>query len=318
MELKYILKTNRLTKNFYDYLKYRRDIYQEKRKFNWGGWKFEERAHGCETLCIILAGYKEFLYPKTLDRIARFAPANMDICVASSGINSEYLKDICRKNGWSYLSTKKNNVCLIQNMAIKLHPNANYIFKLDEDIFITEGYFEHMKRAYQHAQNGQFNPGVMAPIIPINGYGHMRVLEKLNLLQTFKEKFEEPKYMAGNIRQIENNPDAAKFFWDCQYIPSIDELNKRFSLEKPEERACPIRFSIGAIFFERGLWEDMKYFSVNRGTTGMGRDEIDLCSYCLIKSRPLMVSENIVVGHLSFGRQNGIMKQYFLEHMEQF
>lgn len=281
--------------------------------------QFKDRSNKSEKLCVILAGYKEFAYPAVFGRIKRFAPGDMDICVVSSGKFSPELDQLCAENGWSYLSTKENNVARIQNTAIWLHPNARYIYKLDEDVFITEGYFENMLRAYEHAKTGEYEPGIMAPLLNVNGYAHMRILEKLGLKDVFSQRFEPIKYMAGPHRKIENDPEAAKMMWgEGGLVPSIDELNARFGAEPLEERACPIRFSIGAILFERQLWEDMGYLSVDPKGTNMGMDEVEMCSFCLINSRPLMVSENVVVGHLSFGTQNAPMKEYFEEHKELF
>lgn len=50
----------------------------------------------------------------------------------------------------------------------------------------------------------------------------------------------------------------------------------------------------------------------------MGSDETEICSYCMEHSRPLMVSENVLVGHLGYLPQNGIMKEYYLSHKERF
>ena len=281
--------------------------------------KFVDRSKQTEKLCVILAGYKEFAYPAVFGRIKRFAPEDLDICVVSSGKFSPELDQLCEKNGWSYLSTKENNVARIQNTAIWLHPNAKYIYKLDEDVFITEHYFENMLRAYEHAQTGEYTPGVMAPLLNVNGYAHMRILEKLGQKELFSQRFEKAKYMAGPQRKIENDPGAARFMWgEGGFVPFIDVLNARFGAEPLEERACPIRFSIGAILFERQLWEDMGYLSVDPKGTNMGMDEVEVCSFCLINSRPLMVSENVVVGHLSFGTQNGPMKDFFEAHKELF
>ena len=101
-------------------------------------------------------------------------------------------------------------------------------------------------------------------------------------------------------------------------LPSIDEMNKRFSSEEMEERPCAIRFSIGAILFERMLWENMNYFTVSRRGTQMGRDEVAICEFCSTRSMPIMVSENVLVGHLSFGKQNQEMEIYFKEHPDLF
>ena len=318
MGLKLFLKNNPLTRGLYASLKAARDRRIERNCFRYKG-EFKNRAKGSDKLCILLAGYKEFLYPAVMGRLKAYADEDIDVCVVTSGLFSKTVDDICAENGWSYLSTKNNNVALVQNVAIRLHPNARFIYKLDEDIFITEGYFKNMMRAYEHAAKGDYTPGVIAPLIPINGYGHARILKKLGLEEHYASHFEEVKYMAGPDRQIENNPDVARFMWgEGGFVPSVDELNRRFAAEPLEENSCAIRFSIGAILFERSLWQAMGYFTVDRSGNAMGQDEEQLCAYCCIASRPLMVSENVVVGHLSFGKQNQPMKEYYLSHSERF
>lgn len=317
-KIKRILKENCITKDMYQLLKQMRDQHRNKIKFNYTG-KYFDRSRGAEYLCIVLAGYKEFSYQAVFGRLDRFAKSDMDICIVSSGKFSEKLNDMCKKRHWSYLSTKQNNVGLVQNIAISKHPNARYIFKLDEDVFITKDYFDNMLKAYHHAEQGCYNVGVIAPMLNINGYSSAKLLDKLNLVATYESRFGKFKYATGPLTQIESNPEFAKFMWgDTGDVPSIDELNTRFSQLDLCERPCPYRFSIGAIMFERDLWEDMGFFSVSRNSTGMGADEEQLDTYCYIQSRPLMVSENIVVGHLSFGKQNEEMKRYYLEHTDKF
>ena len=194
------------------------------------------------------------------------------------------------------------------------------IYKLDEDIFVTKDYFEIMYKTYIDAEEkGRYQVGFVAPLIPINGYGNMRLLEKLGLETKYEEMFERPLYAAGANRMIENNPDVAKFFWgEKNIIPSIDELAEKFGMQPMDYRACPIRFSIGAILFNRTMFEDMGMFSVNRKTTAMGADEIELCSNAMKNSKAIIVSENTVVGHLSFGGQNAAMKEYYLANRDKF
>lgn len=278
---------------------------------------FEDRSKGSDRLCIVLAGYKEYLYPAVFGRLNRFAPKDIDICILTSGRYSNNVAELCAENGWSYLYTRKNNVSLIQNIAIDLHPFAEYIFKLDEDIFVTEGYFENMLRAYHHAENGDYIPGVLAPLIPINGYGHMRILEKLELVDEYTKLFEKPKYTHGNDRLLESNVEAAQYFWGVHgSVPSIDEMNARFSKETLAELPCAIRFSIGAIMFKRSFWKEIKLFPTREGN--MATDEKYLCRSCCTLSRPLMVSENVVVGHLAFGPQNAAMKEFYLSNTDIF
>lgn len=319
MDIKRIVRKNKYTKNLYKKLREEKHNYLENKKFKYTG-KFIDRKKNSEDLCIVLAGYKEFLYLAVLGRLKQYSPENMDICIISSGVWSETLNKICEENSWSYLSTKENNVSLVQNIAIKYHSKAKYIFKIDEDIFLTEYYFENLKNAYKLAQKGDFEPGVIAPLIPVNGYGHKRILSKLALEDVYFEKFGEiSKHMAGHNRFIESNPEVAKFFWgEGNYVPSIDELNDRFSRENKIIKPCPIRFSIGAIMFERSLWINMGYFNVDFKGSGLGEDEVQICSYCNLHSRPLMVSENVLVGHLSFGPQNKEMNKFFNQNKDKF
>lgn len=313
-----LLKENPATRNIYQFLKKIRDDYREKMKFDYTG-KFFDRSIGSEYLCIILAGYKEFSYEAVFGRIERYQKIGMDVCVISSGKYSDILNNLCEKNQWSYLSTDQNNVCLVQNVAILKHPKARYIFKLDEDVFITENYFDKMLQAYNHAKQGYYDVGVLAPMLNINGYSSARILEKLNLIPTYERYFGTFKYATGPSTQFESNPAFAKYMWGSTgEIPGIDELNQCFEDTILCENPCPYRFSIGAILFERSLWEDMGYFKVQKNSTGMGIDEEQLDTYCYLFSRPLLVSENIVVGHLSFGKQNEEMKQYYLENIEKF
>lgn len=282
-------------------------------------YKFENRKKDKNKVCFVLAGYKEFTYEIIFKRLETFLPDDVEVCILSSGKYSDKLSKIAKEHGWSYLSTKRNCVSLIQNVAIDLYDKAQYIYKLDEDIFITKGFFETLYNTYEDCKNnGKYNPGIVAPTIPINGFGHMKILQKYDLEEKYTEMFERPIFAAGRNRMVENNPEAAKFFWgEGKYLSNIDEMNRDFSKEELTYDACPIRFSIGAILFERKLWEDMGMLEVKKGSC-MGLDEGNICAYCINNSRPIIVSGNSVVGHLSFGNQNKTMEEYFKENKEIF
>ena len=207
---------------------------------------------------------------------------------------------------------------MVQNIVIDRFPKAQLIFKIDEDIFITENTIDSLLNTYELvSKNEKYSVGFVAPLIPINGYGHVRILEKLNLVDYYEEHFEKVKYIAGPNRMIENNPQVAKFMWgEDGVIPNIDELSSTFRSTPFEYSVCPIRFSIGCILFERATWEDMGMFRVERFGSGMGADEVQLCSYCVTKSKAMIVDENTIVGHLSFGTQNGPMKDYYLANKD--
>lgn len=179
-----------------------------------------------DTVVFILAGYKSFTWDIVFKRIKTFCPPNIDVCIVSSGIYSEELNNYAKNNNWSYISMKRNCVTLALNTAIQQFPYATNIFKLDEDIFITEKFFDEIPRAFIEASK-EYKPGFAAPLIPINGYGYRSILDKLNIRDTFANRFEYPKISAGPDMQIESNPDVAKFFWgEGNFVPHIDTINR--------------------------------------------------------------------------------------------
>ena len=184
------------------------------------------------TLCIVLAGYKEFTWEIVFKRIKKFCPDGIDVCIVSSGLYSEKLNEIAKKNKWSYISMKRNCVTLALNSSVQSFPNAQKIFKIDEDIFITEGFFESLPLTLEKSKKNYF-PCFSAPLIPVNGYGYRRILENLNLSEKYAELFEFPKISAGPFMQIESNPEVAKFFWNKgNFVPQIDNLNRKIKLKK--------------------------------------------------------------------------------------
>ena len=307
-----------MKRNIYNKIKKMYKNMQKKRRLK-GKYKFENRKKDFSKLCIIIAGYKPFLYSTIFKRIEKFIPKDIEVCIVSSGKYEKELSKIAEDNEWSYLSTKRNCVSLAQNIAIKLFDKAEYIYKLDEDIFVTKGYFETLYKTYKDCENnGDYQVGIVAPTIPINGYGNLNILKRFNMEKVYTEKFERPKYAAGRNRKIESDPNVAKFMWgENEYLPTIDEMNYQMSNDKFSYNACPIRFSIGAILFKRKFWEDMQYFKVKRGNC-LGIDEEQICSFCIISSRAIIVSNNTVVGHLSFGTQNEEMKKYFITNITKF
>lgn len=83
---------------------------------------------------------------------------------------------MARKNSWSYWATKLNSVTFVQNVAFALYENCHWVYKVDENIFVTEDSFEKMYLDYQKAaRNKDFVPGISVPLIPVNGYDMMSI-----------------------------------------------------------------------------------------------------------------------------------------------
>lgn len=302
----------------YDFLKEKKKLYEKNKKLT-NKYLFENRKQNKRKVCFVLAGYKPFLYEIVFKRIKKYATKDMEVCILSSGVYSEELSNIAKENNWSYISTKQNNVSLIQNVAINLFDKAEYIYKLDEDIFITQNYFETLMKTLNECEEvGEYKVGFVAPTIPINGFGHLNILKRFNLVEYYTKNYEKPLYAAGRDMKVEDDPSVAKFFWgENNLLPQLDEMNKVLQSDKFDYVPCSIRFSIGAILFKRKFFEDMQMFLVKK-TSGLGDDEKQICEYCINTSQSIIVSKNVVVGHLSFKNQNAAMKEYFLNNKNIF
>lgn len=282
--------------------------------------QFTERKKDREDLLVVLAGYKEFVWESVFQRLKAFAPLEMDVCIVTSGLENAWLKNLCEKNQWSYLSTSRNNVSMAVNTAIWKHPQAKYIYKMDEDMFLTEGVFERLKDTYLEVErNGRYEVGFVTPLIPINGYGYVRLLEIFDAVDLWIERFGELKYAnLAHHNSIWENPDAARFMWGegNPQMDNLDRMQKLLSKRAFQYSVCSIRYSIGFILFHRNLWIRMGGFPTFIGN--MGVDEEAICQFCLLQSYAMVVAENAVAGHLAFGPQNKEMEKYYFENKEKF
>lgn len=287
-----------------------RDNYRKYSSTN-SKYHFDNRLHGKEKYLIILSGYKPYLYQYVFGRLKKYLPQDIDVCLITSGKLDESIARLAKDNDWSYLSTEKNKIAIAQNLAIKLNPSARFIYKMDEDIFTTEGCFENLYSTYSEVKkNGDSDVGFVAPIMPLNGFGYLKVLDKYKLGETYNQLFEKPLLSSDSKTKLLTDPEVAKFFWGKgNYLPSIDQMNQDFRSQPLKYSLCPIRYSIGFIMFERSLWEGMKMFRVPLGA-GMGIDEEQICAFCMNSSKPIVISENSVVGHFSFGPQTKGMIDY--------
>lgn len=283
-----------------------------------GKYKFTNRSRGEKKLCLFLIGYKKALWPNIVTRFIKYIPKDIDVCLLSSGRYFDELEKMAEENSWSYISTKKNNVCLIQNIAINSFPNAELIYKVDEDIFLTEGVFEKMEWALRKGEESlPYNVGMAAPLLNVNAYGFYKILEKLGKLDEYEKRFGKPYMVAGQTTPIETNIEIARFMWgDDGVVPQIDELNAQFSQEETIS-VCPIRLSIGCILYKRSFWESFWRFPVVFGN-GMGLDETIAIGAAAANSQVLVVAENAVVGHFGYGPQTKEMMKLYESKPELF
>lgn len=289
-------------------------------------YRFINRSTGQNKLCIILAGYKESLWEDVFSRIKLAAPADLDICIMTSGLENEALKQIAEQYNWSYLSTKVNHLSLIQNLAIELHPAAHWIFKLDEDMFLPKTYFEPMLETYNLVEKSSYyEPAFVSPLINVSCYGHIRLLEKCNLIDDFKKTGLTTMKITDGIhhnKAVLENPEVAKYLWGATQpiLRDVDKLTNQFMADELSFTICATRYSIGAILFTRQAWEDFGKFPLTfvGSEYGLGDDEEHICHYACFSGRGMVISDNIVVGHLGYGPQTKEMVSYYLTHKDRF
>lgn len=279
-----------------------------------GEYTFDNRSKGSEKLLIILAGYKPFLWDSVFDRVKRFSPPDMDICVLTAGYKNEELSRLCEREGWSYLYSEKNQLALVQNLAIWEHANAKWIYKMDEDIFVTQGMFRKLSDTWHVVEEDRkYQPGFVAPLMAVNSYGYRRVLEYMGCLEEYRQKFGDVAcYGRGKIFTEQS---VAEFLWD-KTLP-IDAFAEGLKKNRERYSVCCHRFSIGCILLSRDNWEAMRGFeNADEGVLGM--DEEYLCKWCMNSFKAIIVSERAYAGQFAYGFQTEWMKKMYDERREEF
>jgi hypothetical protein len=283
--------------------------------FNFSGkFEFVDRVKNYDKLLIVVAGYKDYLWEPVFKRIKKFLEKDIDVCIVSPGINDERLSEIAKKNAWSYLSTKENKLSLAQNVAIKLHPKAKLIYKLDEDIFVTKNFFTNLEKTLNKIKKeGIYSPGFIAPVINVNGLSYITFLKKIGKEKEYLKKFNELRSACMGVK-AHYDPEAAVYLWENSF--PLDEVAKKF-FSKDGYELIPHRFSIGAIMFERSSCEDFGFFKVSYAGQ-LGVEEKALGEWTYLNNRPGVLALNALVGHFAFGPQNASMKEYFLKKKSRF
>jgi hypothetical protein len=271
-----------------------------------GAHRFVDRRGGSDKLIVILAGYKSYLWPYTLARLERHIPDGFDVCLVSPAVESAELDRMAERRGWSRLVTRRNQVALAQNLAILAHPAAEWIYKVDEDVLIGDGFFAKLLDGYRRVEaDGRHRVGFCAPILNVNGFSYRLFLEHLGLESEYAERFGELTQACMGVRAYDDGA-AARWLWE-RTVP-FDAVAARFSDRAFGYSPVPHRFSIGATLMRRDLWEHMHGFTVDPAGPGIGDDEAQLCMVCTDTSRVATVLHDVLAGHFSFGPQEAVMR----------
>lgn len=280
-------------------------------------YKFVDRKKDKDKLCIVLSGYKDFLWDKVYERLKKYIPDDVEVCICSAGQYNENLIEIAQNNNWSYLSVQINSVSLTQNICISLFEKANWIYKMDEDMFVTQGVFEKMHDTSKEIINsGKYDFGVCSPLIPVNAIGYRYFLRKYEKLSEYESLFGNA-YVGGSVqREIEKNPLTARYMWGEGIMPKLDDIANDISNDEGYV-LCNTRLSIGMILFQRELWNRMQGFMVY-GNMDLGMDEEDINAFCINDSKVIAIAMNAVAGHFCFGKQTDEMKKYYQNNRNRF
>lgn len=279
---------------------------------------FINRQKNLKKACFILSGYKEFLWDDVFERLIKYVPPDVEVCILSSGVYSDRLDAMAEDNGWSYLYTGLNDLTLIQNIGLHLYDRAEWVYKMDEDIFLTKGCFDKLIHTYMKVESEEpYRIGFTAPLLQLNGYSYIHILNHYGKLAEYEARFGRATFGGDIHKSIECDSQAARYMWgDTGALPYLDEMNRDFEKEW-EYSVCGVRFSIGFILYKRSYWEELGGFGMT-GENDLGRDEREMCSKSGTRSMAMIVSHDTVVGHFSFGPQTNEMKQYYKEHPERF
>jgi len=202
-------------------------------------------------------------------------------------------------------------VSLAQNLAIARHPGARWVYKLDEDIVIGDGFFAGLRQAYERvAEEGHYLPGFCAPVLNVNGFSYLRFLQTMGLETAYRARFGELRLSTGEIPAT-NDGEAALWLW--RHSLPFDEVAARFAAQPPGYSTVPHRFSIGAILFEREFWEAFGGLLVRPPAGALGVDETSICRKCVDMSRAMVVAHDVFAGHFSFGAQEAFMREQLEE-----
>ncbi len=278
--------------------------------------EFDNRSSGSTEALVILAGHKPDLWPWTLPRVARHVPPHVDVCLVTPGVEVPELRQFAARHGWSWLSTTNGHVSLAQNVAIRALPAARFIYKLDEDIFIAEGYFEGLMQGFRRVGlEAEYALGFCSPTLNVNGFSYVDYLRELELTDAWRQRF-GPLRRASDGVPAQADGDAAVWLW--RHGLPVDDTAARFARRPFGYSIVPHRFSIGAILFERELWEEMRGFRRGWRSPGLGEDEQHVAVSCLSSSRIMAVLHNVYAGHFAFGAQTPVMRTVFGNSLDEF
>jgi hypothetical protein len=155
--------------------------------------------------------------------------------------------------------TRPDGISFLQNACVKKYPESIYV-KVDEDVFVPDGWSERMLEAYRLNQHRE-DLALITPLISNNAYGLHFLLTRFHpeLLREYRDRFggnPEPRVDSATSQ----NPRVGE--WATRKFIDINEANRLHRELSPEIRgerfhAFNDRFSIGCICYDYRHWTRM-------------------------------------------------------------
>ena len=284
---------------------------------------FDNRQTESENLLIIVAGFQPYYWDQVFARVNSSRETfgeSLDICVCvPEGIDGsrEDLRQRCEQLGWSFLYIHLDLLSQVQNTAIQLHPHAQWIYKIDEDIIMSQDYFKRLKQSYINADSKSYCPiGFMGPLLNINAACAPYFLKSVDAYDEYKANYGEYRIKFQKEDDlIHKSRELAEFIWG-KSVPFDDVANRIYTKNKGTFAASPVRYSIGAILFSRDYWKQIGGFKV--GILGqMGLEEEQICGFSLVNFKPIFIALDVFAGHLGFYTQKETCRRFFEKHSDE-
>ena len=279
---------------------------------------FEDRRSKNKKLLYILIGYKDFLWEDVLERVKLFCPNDIDVCLLSSGRYDDRLSAISKHNNWSYFVTDINNILYAQNLMMASFSEKEYIYKMDEDVYVTENCFNKMFNCLDRAQkSGELNVGYVTPIIPLSSSSYI-FLEEFGLVEKYKKTFKRKLYYGGDLSspEIRSDSNFSHFYWS---IDNIDMLSQRAENNGGNKfRVIAGRHAICFILFSREFFNSMGGFDLGElegiGYDWKDGDEFQIMQHCINFGYYGLMTLDSVCGHFCYAKQEKDMIKFRREN----
>lgn len=258
----------------------------------------------------------------TLDRVLKSTPSEVPVYLLSncSGIpGAGICEDMCRfaaraQHGrvhWINPGVRQPAYFGIRDM-IRNHIDAEYILKLDDDVFpVTEGWLEELIDCYKR-QTPQ-TLAYVSGLVNNNPYGFSRLVQLPELKASYENSMRFPHLSGEFVPGYQDfrisdpgevDPGGWGTVWQfpqlARWIHQETTLDPERYISlvadlKETEFDASIRYSINVMLFHRDLWDAFG--------DGGSDDEEMLNRYCEINRKRIVIRENTPFVHLYFGPQ---------------